>query len=72
MVPATPRSPECEINQKYIAMLAHLIMEQNRQLLKIIAEDHNLNFKTLADKLLTTRTKFNDELKKLAMKQVQE
>lgn len=53
-------------NVKLIEMIHNFLSEQNRQLLKLIADSEGLNFEELADKYLQSRTDFHIllELKK--------
>ena len=55
-------SIQIDMNQKFIEMLGYLIINQNYQLLKIIAKEEGINFNELKNKYLITRTQFHDML----------
>lgn len=50
------------LHQKHIEIIANILFEQNRQLLKEIAEDLRLPENELYDKFLFNRQKFYDEI----------
>ena len=54
--------PPC--NVKYVEMIHNFLVEQNRQLLKIIADAEDLDFDELAQKYLQNRSVFHDKLTK--------
>ena len=49
-----------QINQKFIEILHNLIVMQNIQLLKIIAEEENIPIKLLEDQFITSRSQFHN------------
>lgn len=48
------------INQKFIEIIFNLLIEQNKQLLKIIAEDNGWKYKAMVRKYVPTRQDFHD------------
>lgn len=51
-----------KVNQKLIEIIHNVIVMQNTQLLKIIAEEEGLNFKKMEKQYITTRTDFYHNL----------
>lgn len=43
-------------------MIYNLIIEQNKQLIEIVAEENNLDFKELAEKYIPSRQDFHNWL----------
>lgn len=58
-----------KLNSKYIEWIHNFLSEQNRQLLQIIAEKEGLDFEELANRYLTPRSKFYQDLTKIASAQ---
>ena len=47
------------INQKMLDIINNYLCDQNFQLLKIIAKEENLDFNSLVQKYISSRSKFN-------------
>jgi hypothetical protein len=50
------------INQKLVEVLHNILTEQNKQLLKIIAEEMKLDYNELITKYIISRTQFKELL----------
>lgn len=49
-----------KVNQKYIEIIFNLLCEQNRQLLKLIAENEGLDYTEMANRYLMSLQQFHD------------
>jgi hypothetical protein len=52
-----------EFNQIFIYIIFNLLVEQNKQLLKIIADEQNLDYEKLVVKYVPSRCSFNKRMK---------
>jgi hypothetical protein len=52
-----------EVHQIFIYMIFNLLVEQNKQLLKIIADEEGLDYKTLVISYVPTRHSFTEFMK---------
>lgn len=48
-----------KINIKYMEIIHNYIVEQNKQLLKCIADDENLDYNELISKYIMSKSKFH-------------